>query len=127
MILPVIITWSVIDAIGLITSRKDEASIQMAFNEKELRNGNPILMYKRKDKNAGTIIRKWYSPIPLKILIEHQDLIEHQMNEFIKKLEYDDKADDNRILMVSTKGRKSIGKDILLYDNELEQDLEKYT
>ena len=48
------------------------------------------------------------------------------MNEFIKKLEYDDKVGDNRILMVSTKGRKSIGKDILFYDNELERDLEKY-
>lgn len=126
VILPIIVTWSVIDAIGSITSRKDEASIQMAFDEKELRNGNPILLCKRKDKNARIIIRKWYSPIPLKMLIEHQEIIEHQMNEFIKKLEYDDKVGDNRILMVSTKGRKSIGKDILFYDNELERDLEKY-
>lgn len=126
VIIPIILAWSVIEAIGLLTARKDEASILMAFDEKELRNGSPILMYKSKDKTRGCIIRVWYSPIPLKIWIEHQDKIEHQMKEsIIRELDYDDRAKDNRIVMISVKGMKRVKEEKPVLDNELEKDMEK--
>lgn len=127
VLLPLIFIWGIIEAIGSLVARKDEATIQMAFDEKELRNGNPILMYKRKDKRTGAFIREWYSPIPLKKWIERQDRIEHQMKEhLIKALDYDDKANDNRILMCSAKGMKPLEKDVPVYDSDLETDMEKY-
>lgn len=126
IIIPIILAWAIIETIGLLTSQKDEASILMAFDEKELRNGSPILMYKSKDKTRGYIRRVWYSSIPLKIWIEHQDGIEHQMKEsIIKELDYDDRAKDNGIVMISVKGMKRVKEEKPVLDNELEKDMEK--
>lgn len=127
VLIPLLLIWGLIDAIGSLFARKDEARIQRAFEERERRNGDPILMYKRKDKRTGAFIRKWYSPIPLKIWLEQQDGIEHHMEEhLIKELDYDDKAHDNRILMFSKKGRKIVEEDKPVYDKDLEMDMEKY-
>lgn len=125
VIIPIILAWGVIEGIGSLTARKDEQSILMAFDEKELRNGSPILMYKSKDKTRGYISRVWYSPIPLGIWIERQDRIEHQMREsIIKELDYDEKAKDNRIVMISVKGMKRVKDEMPFRDNQLENDME---
>lgn len=125
VIIPILLTWAVIEAIGSLTARKDEQSILMAFDEKELRNGSPVLMYKSRDKARGYISRVWYSPIPLGIWIERQDRIEHQMKEtIIKELDYDEKAKDNRIVMVSIKGMKRVKAEKPFLDDELEKDME---
>lgn len=125
VIIPIISTWGVIEVIGSLTARKDEQLILMAFDEKELRNGSPILMYKSRDKARGYINRVWYSPIPLGIWIERQDRIEHQMKEtIIKELDYDEKAKDNRIVMVSIKGMKRVKGEKSFFDDELEKDME---
>lgn len=125
VIIPILLAWAIIEAIGSLTARKDEQSILMAFDEKELRNGSPILMYKSRDKTRGYISRVWYSPIPLGIWIERQDRIEHQMKEtIIKELDYDEKAKDNRIVMVSVKGMKRVKEEKPFLDNELEKDME---
>lgn len=127
VIIPVIMVWGVIEAIGSLTARKDEQSILMAFEEKELRNGSPILMYKNKDKTRGYVTRVWYSPIPLNIWIERQDRIEHQMKEtIIKELDYDERAKDNRIVMISIKGMKRVKEEKPFLDNELEMDMENF-
>lgn len=127
VLIPLSFLLGIIDVIGSVSARKDETRIQMAFEEKELRNGIPILMYKRKDKLRGIIIRKWYSPISLKVWAERQDRIEHQMNEhLVKELDYDSKVNDNRILMCSAKGIKAIEHEKPVYDMNLENDLEKY-
>ncbi len=126
VLIPLLLVWGMIDVIGTIIAQKDEVLMQMAFNEKELRNGSPILMYKSKDKTRGYIRRVWYSPIPLKIWIECQDRIEHQMMEsIIKELDYDDRAKDNRIVMISVKGMKRVKEEKPVLDNELEKDMEK--
>lgn len=127
VIIPVLLAWGVIEAIGSLTARKDEQSILMAFDEKELRNGCPILMYKSKDKIRGYITRVWHSPIPLDIWIERQDRVEHQMKEtIIKELDYDERAKDNRIVMISIKGMKRVKEEKPFFDNELEKDMENY-
>ena len=125
VIIPIILGWGVIEVIGSLTARKDEQSILMAFDEKELRNGSPILMYKSKDKTRGYITRVWYSPISLDIWIERQDRVEHQMREtIIKELDYDERAKDNRIVMISVKGMKRVKEEKPFFDNELEKDME---
>lgn len=127
ILIPFILLIVIIDAIGSLSARKDEATIQMAFEEKELRNGSPILIYKRKDKLRRVIIREWYSPMSLKVWVDRQDRIEHQMNEhLVKELDYDSKVNDNRILMCSAKGIKPIEDEKPVYDMVLERDLEKY-
>ncbi len=126
VIVPLILVWAIIDAIGSVTASKDEQSIMMAFDTKELRNGSPILMYKSKDKVRGHITRVWYSPIPLGTWVERQNEIEHQMKEtIIKEIEYDKRAKDNRIVLISVKGMNRVKEDNLILDNELEKDLEK--
>lgn len=126
ILIPILLVWELIDMIGTLTARKDEAFLQMAFYERELVNGAPLLMSKAKDKKAGITVRKWYSPIPLKIWIERQDRIEHHMREHLKKeFEYDD-ANDSRIVMYSAKGTKHVEEENPVYDMNLENDMEKY-
>ncbi len=126
VIIPIILVWSVIETIEALTARKDEASIILAFKENELKNGKPIIIYKNKDKTRGYIRRVWYSPIPLNVWIENQDRIEHQMSEtIIKELDYEEKAKDNRIVMISVKGMKQVTEEKPFLDNELEKDMER--
>lgn len=126
VLIPLLLLWVLIDITGSLTAHKDEAAVQMVFDEKELRNGSPILMYKRKDKKTGVYMREWYSPIPLKIWIEQQDRIEHHMREHLKKeFEYD-YANDSRIVMYSAKGTKHVEEENPVYDMNLENDMEKY-
>lgn len=75
----------------------------------------------------GYITRFWYSPVPLNVWIERQDRIEHQMKEtIIRELDYDERAKDNRIVMISVKGMKRVKEEKPFLDNELEKDMEKY-
>lgn len=127
VIIPIVLAWAVIDIIGSLTARKDEKSILMAFDKKELRNGSPVVVCKRKDIKNDTIRRVWYSPIPLDIWVERQKRIEHQMNETIlKELDYDTRSKGSRIVMISTKGMKQVKKEKPFLDHQLEKDLEKF-
>jgi len=125
VLIPLILVWGLIDVIGTLTAREDEVSLQMAFKENELRNGSPILMYKRKDKKTKRTIRKWYSPIPKKVWIERQGEIAHAMNiRYIEKIRYSGKLNGNRIVMYSLEGKKASIKGKLVYDMDLEKDME---
>ena len=53
VIIPVILAWGVIEAIGSLTARKDEQSILMAFDDKEIRNGSVLFCYGRLLKFGG--------------------------------------------------------------------------
>lgn len=118
VIVPLIMAWGLVDVIGTLTARKDEALIQMAFKEKELRNGSPILIYKRKDKKTGVTIREWYSPIPMNLWIERQEEIADAMNiHFVQNFRYGGKANGNRIVMYSAEGREANSRGVL-YDED---------
>ena len=117
-LIPLLLVWGMVDVIGTIIARKDEALMQMAFNEKELRNGSPILMYKRKDKKTGVTIREWYSPIPMKLWVEHQEEIADAMNiHFVQDFQYGGKSNGSRIVMYSAEGREVMARGVL-YDEE---------
>ena len=125
VMIPFLLIWGIIDIIGNLSARKDEANIQMAFGEKELRNGSPILMYKRKEKDRNITAREWYSPIPMKLWNERQEEIADAMNlHFIQPFRYGGKSDGNRILMYSAEGREFGTNNKLVYDDGLEKDLE---
>ena len=118
VLIPLLLLWGLIDVIGSIIARKDEAHVQMAFNEKELRNGSPILMYKRKDKNTGVTVREWYSPISMIYWVEHQEEIADAMNiHFVQNFRYGGKSNGSRIVMYSAEGREATSRGVL-YDEE---------
>lgn len=118
VIVPILLLWGLVDVIGTLTARKDEALIQMAFKEKELRNGSPILIYKRKDKKTGVTIREWYSPIPMNLWVERQEEIADAMNiHFVQNFRYGGKSNGNRIVMYSAEGREATSRGVL-YDEE---------
>ncbi len=119
VIVPLILVWGLVDVIGTLTARKDEALIQMAFKEKELRNGSPILIYKRKDKRTGVTVREWYSPIPMNLWVERQEEIADAMNiHFVQNFRYGGKSNGNRIVMYSAEGREPSSRGVL-YDEDI--------
>lgn len=118
VMIPLILAWGLIDAIGTLTARKDEALIQMAFKEKKLRNGSPILIYKRKDKKTGVTIREWYSPIPMNLWVERQEVIADAMNiHFVQNFRYGGRSNGNRFVMYSAEGREATSRGVL-YDDD---------
>lgn len=125
VLIPILLLWGLIDIIGTLTAREDEGTIQMAFKEGELRNGSPILMYKRKDKKTGITVREWYSHLPMKLWIEHQDEIADALSlHFVQPFSYGGKSNGNRIVMYSAEGREFATKNKPVYDEALEKDLE---
>lgn len=120
IIISLILTLGLIDFIGKVTARKSEADIRMAFSEKELRNGSPILIYKRKEKGKGITIMEFYSPISLKLWNEKKEIIEDAMNIcIIGKFRYGGRnnANSHKIVFVSIKGREPKERGIL-YDEQ---------
>lgn len=118
VIVPVLLLWGLVDVIGALTARKDEALIQMAFKEKELRNGSPILIYKRKDIKTGVTVREWFSPIPMNLWVERQEEIADAMNiHFVQNFRYGGKSNGNRIVMYSAEGRDATSRGVL-YDDD---------
>lgn len=118
VIIPFFLLLGLVDVIGTLTARKDEALIQMAFKEKELRNGSPILIYKRKDKKTGVTVREWYSPIPMNLWVERQEEIADAMNiHFVQNFRYGGKSNGNRIVMYSVEGREATSRGVL-YDDD---------
>lgn len=118
VVTPILLAWGLIDVIGSIIARKDEALVQMAFKEKELRNGSPILRRKQKDKQTGVTVREWYSPIPMNLWIEHQEEIADAMNiHFVENFRYGGKSNGSRIVMHSAEGRETTARGVL-YDEE---------
>lgn len=107
--------------IGDLTARRDEGDLIIAFNERDLQNGCPILIRKTQDKKTRVVIREFYSNTPFKRWVESKNEIEDSMNvHFVKpNIEYGGKNKDNgkRILLYTAKGRKRMERGVL-YDEE---------
>lgn len=119
VLLPVIFTLALVEAIGSVTARRDEDNLQNAFSKQELRNGSPILMSKKRIKDSNVIRREFYSNIPMRIWLERQEDIADSMNVyFVEKISYGRNANGKRIVMLTMQGRKAPSREIL-YDDEL--------
>ena len=117
VLIPVIISMSIIKCIGELTARNDEANLMLAFDEKDLKNGCPILIHKKVIRKKGVVIREFYSTIPMQKWVDKQENIADIMNvHFICDIEYGGKSNGNKILIKTAKGRKAKDRGIL-YDN----------
>lgn len=107
--------------IGELTARLDESNLIIAFSENDLRNGCPILMKKKQDKETGVTVREFYSNIPLKRWVDSKDEIADSMDiHFVRPdIEYGGKNKNNgkRIVLYTAKGRKPTEREVL-YDEE---------
>lgn len=92
----------------------------VAFSAKDLRNGCPILINKRKIRATDVTVREFYSNIPYDVWIEKKEAIADAMNvHFIEEIQYGGKSNNNgKIIVIKTaKGRKPTNRGIL-YDEE---------
>ncbi len=119
-LIPIIMIFAILEYIGELTARRDENKLMVAFSAKDLRNGCPILINKRKIKGTDVTVREFYSNIPYEIWIENKEAIADAMNvHFIDELQYGGKGNNNgKIIVIKTaKGRKPTDRGIL-YDEE---------
>lgn len=120
ILLPVIMIFAILEYIGELTARKDENKLMVAFSAKDLRNGCPILISKKKVKGTDVTVREFYSNIPYEIWIEKKEAVADAMNvHFIEEIQYGGKNNNNRkrIVIKTAKGRKPTDRGIL-YDEE---------
>jgi len=75
-------------------------------------------MNKKKVKSTDVVIREYYSCIPYNSWREKKDSIADAMNvHFVEEIQYGGKADGNRIVIKTARGRK-LDKREALYDEE---------
>ena len=114
--IPILLVFVFIQTLGELVARKDEANLIIAFDEKDLRNGYPMLIKKKKLKGKDIITREFYTTIPLNRWIEKKDTIADVMNiHFIGNIEYGNKNNGNKISFKSARGRKLPERE-LIYD-----------
>lgn len=119
ILIPILLLLCVLDTIGELSARRDESNLEIAFTEKELRNGCPILMNKKKVKGTDVTVREFYSNIPLKIWNEKINSISDSMNvHLVETIKYGGKGNGKRIVLCTATGRKPTERDDL-YDEEL--------
>lgn len=119
-LIPIIMILAILEYIGELTARKDENKLMVAFSSKDLRNGCPILINKRKIKGTDVTVREFYSNISLSVWIDNKNTIADALNStFVEEIEYGGKGNNNgKIIVIKTaKGRKPIDRGVL-YDDE---------
>ena len=118
IVIPLLLILLILESIGKLTARKDEVALMIAFEPKELRNGCPILMSKKKLKGTSAIKREYYSDIPLYVWEEKKNAIADAMNiRFVEEIQYGGRANGKRVVIYTTSGRKAESKG-KLYDEE---------
>lgn len=120
VLIPLVFLLGFLHFLGEITARQDESNLIVAFTEKDLRNGHPILVSRKKFQGDVTI-REFYTNIPLKIWVARKEEISDIMNiHFVTEIEYGGKKRDNgnRIILYTAPTRKRIDRG-QLYDSEL--------
>ncbi len=120
-LIPALLILALLERIGELTARRDEAKLMIAFSAKDLRNGCPILISKRKAKDTEDVtVREFYSNIPYDAWIEKKESIADAMNiHFVEDIQYGGKKSNNgkRIVIKTAKGRKPTDRGVL-YDEE---------
>lgn len=124
----IIVVFAIICAIGLIQfigysfAIKDEADMDIVFNDAhDVNSQPPILIRKKKNKRTGTIQREFYTTIPMARWQEKKESICDRMNiHLIGDITYGGKKKNkgNHIYFESAKGRKPEERGVL-YDDTL--------
>lgn len=122
VLIPITFLMGFLKFLGNMTARRDETDLIIAFTEKDLRNGHPLLISREKIKGTNVTIREFFSNIPMKTWADRKAELADQMNvHFVEPcIEYGGKRNDNgnRIRLYTAPGRKRPERGNL-YDNEL--------
>lgn len=119
-LIPALLILALLERIGELTARRDEAKLMVAFSANDLRNGCPILISKKKAKGTDVTVREFYSNIPYDVWIEKKEAVADAMNvHFVEEIQYGGKNNNNgkRIVIKTAKGRKPADRGVL-YDEE---------
>ena len=110
----------VVQAIGDIFARQDEADMELVFgDERNVKKQPPMLIYKKRDRKSGVIKREFYTTIPMEQWQEKKEAICDRMNiHLIGDITYGGRKKNrgNHICFESAKGRKPIERGVL-YDD----------
>ena len=120
--IPLVFQLGFLELLGNGTARRDEAAIMMAFSEKDLRYGAPLLLRSKRIKGTRVAVKEFYSRIPLQTWMEKKDAISDNMNIHLVSpyMEYGGKRGDNGnyIRIYTAPGRKRPERGTL-YDTEI--------
>ena len=101
---------AIIESIGELTARKDEADMMLVFgNKRDVINQPPILIKQYRDKKRGTIQREFYTSISMEKWQENREAICDRLDEhLIGDFSYGGKRKNkgNHIFFETGKGRK---------------------
>lgn len=114
VVLPIVFAVYILQTIGEIVAKKYESKISMCFDKKQLKNGSPVLVSKKQNKNAITL--EWFAFIPKYIWEEKQAYIADIFNARIISIDYGKKA--NRIVITAVKGKTSNSEGVI-YDETI--------
>lgn len=113
VVLPIVFAVYILQTIGEIVAKKYESKISMCF-DKQLKNGSPVLVSKKQNKNSITL--EWFAFIPKYIWEERQAYIADIFNARIISIDYGKKA--NRIVITAVKGKTSNSEGVI-YDETI--------
>lgn len=120
ILFPIICAVGVIQMIGNIFARQDEADLELVFGDKRnMKNQPPMLIFKKKDKKSGVIKREFYTAISMERWQEKKDAICDRMDiHLIGDITYGGRKKNrgNHIYFESAKGRKPMERGVL-YDD----------
>ena len=120
ILFPIICAGGLIQMIGNIFARQDEADLELVFGDKRnVKNQPPMLIFKKKDKKSGVIKREFYTTISMERWQEMKDAICDRMDiHLIGDITYSGRKKNrgNHVYFESAKGRKPMGRGVL-YDD----------
>lgn len=120
ILFPIICAVGLIQMIGNIFARQDEADMELVFGDKRnVKNQPSILIFKKKDKKSGVIKREFYTTISMERWQEKKDAICDRMDiHLIGDITYGGRKKNrgNHVYFESAKGRKPMGRGVL-YDD----------
>lgn len=119
-LIPILMVFAILEKVGEHTARRYENKLMVAFSAKDLRNGCPLLISKRKIRGADVTVCEFYSNIPYAVWIDKKEAIADAMNiHFVEEIQYGGKNNNNgKIIAIKTaKGRKPINRGTL-YDEQ---------
>lgn len=120
ILFPIICAVGLIQMIGNIFARQDEADMELVFDDKRnVKNQPSILIFKKKDKKSGVTKREFYTTISMKRWQEKKDAICDRMDiHLIGDITYGGRKKNkgNHIYFESAKGRKPMERGVL-YDD----------
>lgn len=122
IILFILLDIAFIRGVGVLTARKTESNLVIAFRGLKIAYGYPILIKRKKDKHTGVTISEYYSEIPMKEWRNAMDSIADMLNVHCVKpyIEYGGRHNDNgRIIRLYTAEGRKLPERGTMYDDEL--------